>query len=618
MVNSDKKPNRIKLSNRLRLFWRKHPGRWWNVCEWPVVCILGLAALTLGCIGFARNSAFTGLRRSLWDLLYLSLQLFLLESGSVDPPVGWELNIARFLAPFVSGYTAVQALAVIFREQVQSLRARMLKDHVIVCGLGGTGILLAEGYQDQGFRVVAIEKDAENDAIARCRDQSIIVLIGDATETNMLLRARVSKARYLIAACGSDELSAEIAVQASKLFGNIERPGNRVLTCMVHLLLPQLCSQLRELEIRARKNPHFRLEFFNIYDSGARALLEKYPAFSTTTTPRSARPHIVVIGLGRMGESLVVHAARQWRAMYANTHQRLRVTVIDREARMKKESLLQRYEIVKKLCEIVAYEIDIHSAEFQQAGFLFPSEENAEGTIVYICLRDESFGLFTALHLLYRTRVTGKEIPIVVRMIHDTGIPFLIRDLGELHSRFESLHVFGLYDQQDILLGGTHEVLARALHEAFLRSRRESRQEGRHYTEHTSTEVPWEKLREEFKESNRNRADRICKQLEAVECSIEPLRDLNPESFSFTDDEIELMAKMEHEDWRKDMVSKGWKHASVRNDRKRTTPYLVLWEDLPEEAKKLTRDTVGVYPAVLARTGFQIYRMSFSTMLTSI
>lgn len=614
MVNSGKKPDRIKLSNRLRLFWRRHPGRWWNVCEWPVVCILGLAALTLGCIGFAKHSAFTGLRRSLWDLIYLSLQLFLLESGSVDPPVGLELNIARFLAPFVSGYTAVQALAVIFREQIQLLRARMLKDHVVVCGLGETGILLAEGYQDQGYRVVVIEEDAENDAMARCRDQSIVVLIGDATETNMLLRARVSKARYLIAACGSDELNAEIAVQVSKLLGNVKRPGNRILTCMVHLLLPQLCYQLQELEIQTRKNSQFRLEFFNIYDSGARALLQKYPAFSTSRTPRSARPHIVVIGLGRMGESLVIHAARQWRSTYADTHQRLRVTVIDREARMKKESLLQRYEIVEKLCEIIAYEIDIHSAEFQQADFLFPSEENVEGTIVYICLRDESFGLFTALHLLHRTRVTGKEVSIVVRMTHDIGIPFLIQDLNELHSRFERLHVFGLYDQQDILLGGTHEVLARALHEVYL----QSRQEGRHFSERPSTEVPWEKLPEEFKESNRNRADRICKQLEAVGCSIEPLRELDPELFSFTEDEVELMAKMEHEDWRKYMISKGWKHGPMRNDKKRTTPYLVLWEDLPEEAKKLTRDTVRGYPTVLARTGFQIYRISYSVILVSI
>ncbi len=85
--------------------------RWWCRIRWPVAAAFWLAALALGYVGFARNAADLGRTTPPSTLFYLTLQLFVLESGAVSESLNWELEVARLLAPLVAAYTALQALA---------------------------------------------------------------------------------------------------------------------------------------------------------------------------------------------------------------------------------------------------------------------------------------------------------------------------------------------------------------------------------------------------------------------------------------------------------------------------------------------------------------------------
>ena len=57
-------------------------------------------------------------------------------------PLPISLEIARFLAPLVSSYAAVIGLAALFRDRIQQMRIPLMRDHVIVCGLGFIGSAL--------------------------------------------------------------------------------------------------------------------------------------------------------------------------------------------------------------------------------------------------------------------------------------------------------------------------------------------------------------------------------------------------------------------------------------------------------------------------------------------
>ena len=100
--------------------WRRL-RRWLADYRWLLIGCMWIVAIALGYIGFSKYSLAIGEIRSPWDTLYRTLQLFVLESGAVSGPISWELQVARFLAPVMAVYTALQTLAIILHEQLPHL-----------------------------------------------------------------------------------------------------------------------------------------------------------------------------------------------------------------------------------------------------------------------------------------------------------------------------------------------------------------------------------------------------------------------------------------------------------------------------------------------------------------
>ncbi len=590
----------MKWRNNFKTFWRVYIRRWWRSLEWPLVIALGFGAIILGITGLKKHFSVAE-ESSFFDLLYRTLQLFVLDAGATEgfqPPLRWELNTARFLAPFVAAYTALRALAVIFSEQLKSFRLGLLKNHVVVCGLGHKGLLFTNGFLENGERVVVIEQDEDNGMIEQCKEQGAVILIGNAADRGLLQKARVNKAKYLISVCGDDGVNAEVAVHARELVRNNK---GRVLTCLIHIVDPQLCNLLREQEIETQKVDAFRLEFFNVFESGARALLNEFPVDKT----QNQRPHILIVGLGRMGESLLIQAARNWKTIHSATDKKLRITFIDKEAETKKESLCLQYPQLDKICLLIPGQMDINSPEFKQARFLFDNNGNCDITGIYVCLGDDPFSLSTALIL--HKHIKNQRIPIIMRMNHDAGLATLLRGEDLSGSSFGNLYAFGLLDRTckpDLLLGGINEILARAIHEEYVRLKKK-----KGVTPDTDPSiVPWEELPENLKESNRSQAGHIGIKLKTVGCGITPLTDWDAELFQFISDEIEKLAEMEHERWNEERLFNGWKYGQEKDIEKKISPFLVPWAQLSDDIKEYDRNTVCEMPAFLARAGFQIRR----------
>jgi hypothetical protein len=148
------------------------------------------------------------------------------------------------------------------------------------------------------------------------------------------------------------------------------------------------------------------------------------------------------------------------------------------------------------------------------------------------------------------------------------------------------------------------EQLARAVHEEYVQSRLA---EGGHAADDPSL-VSWDELPETLKASNRSQAMQMEKKLGAVGCALVPLHGREAAPFKFTDDEVEQLARMEHDRWVDERRRSGWQYGSARDVRTRRTPYLVAWEQLSEEIRDLDRETVLKLPQHAARTGQQIVR----------
>jgi hypothetical protein len=229
-----------------------------NAIEWIALAGAALAALVLGAIGLGKQGATVS------DALYGSLQLFVLESNSLESPMPLALEIARWLAPAVAGFAAVRAVLVLFREQFQRMSMRVLmRDHVVIAGLGTKGYTLAIALKQAGYRVVGIEIDERSPAVAGCRRRQIPVVVGDAADRSLLARLRIDRADRLVVLTGEDRRNIDIAFAAQR------PPGQAPLNALAHLDELGLWRLLQAEAVAKRARLHLRLDFFNLRNAAA-------------------------------------------------------------------------------------------------------------------------------------------------------------------------------------------------------------------------------------------------------------------------------------------------------------------------------------------------------------
>jgi hypothetical protein len=382
------------------------------------------------------------------------------------------------------------------------------------------------------------------------------------------------------------------------------------LSCLVHIVDPQLCTLLRMQEIGRRQDEAFRLDFFNVFQRGARTLLREHSVTKPSQGGEGPAGKIVVVGLGHFGANLVLQAALDWRAARGESADPLQVVVVDQQAEALTESLCHSNKWLDQFCRLIPEQMVIESHEFREAHFLSGSGGQAGVGTVYICLDDDTLGLSTGLAI--HSHLQGKKIPVVVRMTHGAGLAALLGESQQAEGEFAGLHAFGLIDRicnPGLLTAGAYEIIARAAHEEYVIEQKEKKK----LPADDPSLVDWDDLPESLKESNRDQAAHVGMKLHAVGCELAPLADRDAESFEFDDDngELEKLAVMEHDRWVKERLRNGWTPGE-RDPKKRKTPYLVPWEELDGPTKDNDRLFIRRMPRILARAGLQIVRIERS------
>ncbi|MCL4180056.1 MAG: NUDIX domain-containing protein [Verrucomicrobia bacterium] len=146
------------------------------------------------------------------------------------------------------------------------------------------------------------------------------------------------------------------------------------------------------------------------------------------------------------------------------------------------------------------------------------------------------------------------------------------------------------------------EAPGQAVHEDYVRNQ--------HKRATQPNLLPWELLREDFKHSNRQQAATSVDILARAGFKVEPTSlpaDQIPLP-AFTDDEVERMAELEHGRWNVERLSEGWRYARDKDADRKLSPYLVSWNELPEEIKGYDRTAVRAWPKILVQAQLEIRR----------
>ena len=75
---------------------------------------------------------------------------------------------------------------------------------------------------------------------------------------------------------------------------------------------------------------------------------------------------------------------------------------------------------------------------------------------------------------------------------------------------------------------------------------------------------------------------------------------------SSLDELTELIAKNVHETWAAQRIKEGWTYGEKRDDKLKTTPCLVPYEELPEIEKEYDRITAFSTLKLIVKLGYEI------------
>lgn len=431
--------------------------------EWPIIGFFTLIFFILGVIGFYQYE-----KNSIIDALYLSWQLFILESGaSADRPFHWTLNVARFGAPIMTAIAILKAILALTRAQLILFRLKNLNNHYIICGLGDKGIALAKDIlkgsekkegctceQDKNIgqlakpdkivaekTVIAIEQNINNDELSELDKMGVIILIGQATDPLVLKKAGIERAKRLYALTGNDYANIEIAEEASKLLlphnekqcqddGEKENADKDKFKCFVHIYNHELRYIFTDHEIYNLKHSRFEVAAFNHYEVGMRKLFIDYPpevnigakgaVLNTLDEKKNAPPvHLLIVGCGWMGRSLIRCAALL--GHYAN-QEKIKISIIDKEEEtMIRNHLSADNTSLDKVVDMSIYGgLNVETLLYDHIAGIINGQPPL--SICYVCVGNEILNIATARKLNNFFKADGENIHIISCMTNKTNL----------------------------------------------------------------------------------------------------------------------------------------------------------------------------------------------------
>lgn len=592
-------PSRV---TRASIFVR-HTIRTLAEYQWFLISGGFILVILLGYVGFWLAYQAVAETRPPLDLLYITLQLFTLQSGAQIPVNNIFLEIARFLAPLIFFYVIVSVIFVLIQHFRLFIFNLIPSRHVVICGLGYLGPEIVRYFQDS-MRVVVIECDPNNKDIETCKDNGAIVIIGDATNENILRKAGIQKAKDIFIVAGDDSTNAKIAFACKKL---LDEKEGKIVQCHLHLLNPYLERAFFPLALSVNIKSRCRLEFFNLYLISGYCIQKLYPPFSEREV-KNGQGHILILGAGRMGETLLTRTVRRW--MVKKTGTKITITCFDKKAGEKEHYFIKRFPALSDYCNLIMIEMDVTSKEFLSGEFVNKISSVPPVGMIYICIDNSEISLNAAITLAGIPSL--KAIPIVVRTTYDDGITQIFKYLTKDNPELSHIRTFPIVSNdcsKPLIIGGMREILARAIHDQYRALRSAQNQS----PGDDPAMKPWPELDEDLKESNRKQADHIPLKLQKVHCGLEPLTNWNEPLFSFPPEEIEKLAEFEHIRWVEERSAEGWKLGPERNKDQRISPWLIPYSQLPDEMKEFDRDPVRNIPAILARIDLKVVRVNDTT-----
>ena len=188
-----------------------------------VAILLMLFSIVVGTLGFHVIEGYT-----LTDSIFMAIITISTVGYTTIGPLGivgkifaslyiiMNLVIFAYVISVITRYLFEGGLRNIFRKFIIDREVNKMKDHVIVCGYGRNGSKACEELRISGREFVVIEND--EDIINSIPDDgSIHLVVGDATDDDVLRLAKIDTAEFIIITLPRDSDNVFITLTAREL-----------------------------------------------------------------------------------------------------------------------------------------------------------------------------------------------------------------------------------------------------------------------------------------------------------------------------------------------------------------------------------------------------------------
>ena len=416
----------------------------------------------------------------------------------------------------------------------------------------------------------------------------IKVVTYQGNPTAVLNASGISRADYLFAVCDNplDNLTLSRAALSS---------ASKNKTLKVRCMLEPLhYKRALKLEEYFEEDSLSRLRVFNQSELIARKILTQYPPDIAVTNSED-RIHILLLGMTSITEAILLQFARI--GHYKN-NLIPKVTVVGLDVEDRLNKLHADFPSLSEWLEINHINIDVFEIGQQILSNIF-NTENAPATC-YITGPVEMENLRVAKMLvgvLASTQDKTKLANCNVIAIDPPGGTIISDYYFNAHhdNRVQVFSLFGTDNSSaksvvaGSLLGDLDDRIPKQIHDAYRQNDLDKAKVDPNHKLHPNS-VDWDALPENIRNANRTVADHLDIKLRAINMKLSV--GTNSENIQLSEDQIEVLAIMEHRRWWADRSLSGWRFAEIRNDRKLHHPNMIPYEELSEADKQKDRDSV--------------------------
>ncbi|HBL23753.1 MAG TPA: potassium transporter TrkA [Deltaproteobacteria bacterium] len=192
--------------------------------------IIGIivAVVVIGTVGF---KIIGGSEKSVLDALYMTaITITTIGYGDVigldNKPLGKIFTIIyvflgagtiAYLFTTLAAYIIEGELRRVFRRRKMDKRIAKMKDHYIVCGIGMVGLYVVHEMYLTKRPFIAIDNDDTKLDVFKANNINADLVVGDATENEILWKAMIEHAQGLFATTDSDNDNIVISLTARQL-----------------------------------------------------------------------------------------------------------------------------------------------------------------------------------------------------------------------------------------------------------------------------------------------------------------------------------------------------------------------------------------------------------------